>query len=348
MTRPFHRLTIIGLGLIGSSVARAAHANGLASVIVGVDANELALGYARQQGFIHESSTDAASAVVGSDVVVIATPTHMLEAITQAIAPNLSNGALVMDTGSVKQLPLALFEEYLPAHALLVPSHPIAGSEQSGVQAGREDLFEKKRVIITPASPLAAEHLKRVNDFWAALGARVEAMPAPLHDMIYGYVSHLPQLLAFAVAPLIQASEEELAADPLLRRFLRLSYSDHRLWDGIFALNHELLSQAVSRYRDVIAHIRRELCSAPQEAPSLSGDVARLSLFPRIVASCLITTVMEAEKQAGIGFVRFSGSGFADFTAPATTDPQQDMEHISTHYQQLADLLSALEARLVL
>jgi len=201
-------------------------------------------------------------------------------------------------------------------------------------------------VIITPAAPLTHEKLKEVNEFWQALGARVEAMPAELHDTLYGYVSHLPQLLAFAMRPVIKATEHEIAANGTLKRFMRLTSSDKQLWCGIFLLNREIMVQAANRYLDVIHHIRKELASAPEGTPSEDSDAARLSLLPRLISSCLITTVMEAEKKTSLVFVRFAGTGFADMTAPATTEPEEDLEHISNHYAQLTTLLAQLEERL--
>ncbi len=347
MTTPLNKITIIGLGLIGSSIARGAHKHGLARIICGVDSNTLSLEYARSHGFIHEASSDAAAGVKDADIVIIATPTHLLADICAAIAPHISAGTLVMDTGSVKQLPLAMLTEALPAHALVVPAHPIAGSEQSGVSAGRDDLLEKKRIIITPSAPLQPEEFTRVSSFWQALGGKVEAMPADMHDMIYGYVSHLPQLLSFASAPLVAASEKECGASEICARFLRISSSDKGLWQSIFLLNREVLLGAIDRYLDVIIHIRKELASAPAETPSENSDAARLVLFPRIIASCLVTTVMEAEKKAGVPFVRFAGTGFADFTAPATTDPEGDLEHISSHYAALIPMLASYEKALM-
>ncbi|MDX2073417.1 MAG: prephenate dehydrogenase/arogenate dehydrogenase family protein [Alphaproteobacteria bacterium] len=346
MNSLFKKITIIGLGLIGSSIARAVREGQLASVIVGVDSNETALVYAQKHGFVDQTSRDATHLIAGSDVVIIATPTPLLVDICRRIAPHLSPGTLVMDTGSVKAAPLAVMTGQLPSHALIVPAHPIAGSEQSGVTAGRADLLLKKRVIITPEVPLTHEQLTLVNRFWEALGARVEAMPAAMHDTIYGYVSHLPQLLAFAAAPVVAADEGELSGNESLTRFLRIANSSHDLWDDIFSLNRDVLLAAIDRYLDVVTHIRKELSSAPADTESAISSSARISFFPRIVSACLITTVMEAEKNAGVPFVRFSGSGFADFTAPATTDPEGELEHISSHYAQIGELLDAFITRL--
>ncbi len=346
MNAPFGKITIIGMGLIGSSIARAVRKHGLASSITAVDSNELSLVYARKYGFADQTSLDAAHVVAGSNVVIIATPTHLLADICTAIAPHLAPQTLVMDTGSVKQLPLAVMTKQLPPNVLVVPAHPIAGSEQSGVAAGHEDLFEKRRVIITPEAPLSHGQLQQVNQFWQSLGARVEAMPAALHDTIYGYVSHLPQLLVFAAAPLVAASVPETASDAMLARFLRLAASDKVLWSGILLLNREVMLAAVNRYLDVIAHIRRELETAPPDAKTDISDRARLRLLPRLVASCLVSTVMEAEKNAGVGFVRFAGNGFVDVTSPVTSDPEKDLEDISNHHEALVDLLAKFELRL--
>jgi len=346
MSAPYKKLTVIGLGLIGSSIARAARKANIAQAIAGVDSNELSLGYAQKHGFIDSATTDAAGAVQGSDVIIIATPTHLLADICASIAPHVQAGALVMDTGSVKQIPLAVMSEFLPEHALVVPAHPIAGSEHSGVAAGRDDLLEKKRVIITPDAPLSHEQLHKVAEFWQALGAHVEAMPAALHDTVYGYISHLPQLLAFAAAPLVAASENELESNALLSRFLRISASDRALWSSIFLLNREVMLVALNRYLDVVMYIRKELSSPPGDVVAKDSDAARLVLFPRVVSSCLITTAMEAEKKSGLGFVRFAGTGFADFTSPATTDPEGDMEDISSHYAQMVALLDGFIQRL--
>ena len=338
MTKP--RITIIGLGLIGSSIARAAHSRNIAKHIIGVDSNEVTLGYARKNGFVSDTSTDAAAAVKDADIVIIATPTPLLAGICKEIASVLKSGALVMDTGSVKQLPLAVMGEFLPAHALIVPAHPIAGSEQSGIAAGHEDLLEKKRIIITPDAPLSTAALQQVNSFWQSLGARVEAMPAALHDTIYGYVSHLPQLLAYGAAEVVDASGA-------LSRFLRIAASDRTLWRDIFLLNAEVITAALDRYLDALSHIHRELKSAPHDAEIKETNADTNMLFARIAASCLVTTVMEAEKKAGVPFARFAGTGFADFTSPATSEPEGDLEHISNHYAALIPMLAAYEVELL-
>ena len=347
-TSIFDRITIIGLGLIGSSIARAAYANKTARTIVACDVNEVSLAYAHKHEFIHHSTTDLKESVKDSQLVIIATPPSTLEMIAKTIAPALTENCIVMDVASVKQAAIDDIAPHMPKTVRYIPAHPIAGSEHTGVSAGRADLFEKKRVIVTPDDP--NENLAMVNvvSFWKALGARVEAMPANVHDLIYAYVSHLPQLLAFAAAEPLEPYALQRETDPLLQKFLRLSHSSADLWIGIFILNKGNLLQALDRYLDVVAHVINEFAQAPDDAPVSKSDevLARTALFPRIAASCLVTTVMEVEKKAGFPFARYAGTGFADFTYPASKPPEGDMESISSQYQEVSAILSAYMERL--
>jgi len=365
----FKRITIIGLGLIGSSIAQRAHAQKLAPTIVGCDRNEVSLAYATKHGFVDEVTTDPLASVKNSDLVILAAPPAAMEDIAAAIAPNLRLGTIVMDVCSVKQPAIAAIAPHIPTGVFFIPAHPIAGSEQAGVAAGRADLFEHKRIIITPDEPLQDPLKQIVIDFWESMGARVEGMPAHLHDMIYAYVSHLPQLLAFAANAAISSpsptgggrgggimygdvsNNAPLPTSPLrvegFNRFIRLAGSSPELWTEIFALNSANLLKALDRYLDVIAHIRRELKQAPEGTPTEYDETqAHTALFPRIASSCLITTVMEAEKQAGFSFKRYAGTGFADFTYVATQPPDEDLERISAQYPLVGAILGEYAARL--
>ncbi len=347
--RLFERITVIGLGLIGSSIARAIHERGLATTIVAYDRNEVSLAYGRKHGFVDIAELKLKDAVANSDVIIIATPPNTLEDIAKKIASALKPGAIVMDVCSVKQPAVESIEPHLPKNVYFLPAHPIAGSEHSGVAAGRADLFEHKRVIITPSDPSVIEPIfQQVDTFWKSMGAKVEAMPAHLHDLVYAYVSHLPQLLAFAAGSVLDIPPETESADDLLRIFLRLSHSNTDMWTEIFLLNKDNIVTALNRYLDAIDHIKTELCEAPDDAPIPESDtvLARTALFPRVVASCLITTVMEAEKKAGFSFARYAGPGFADFTYPASQSPEGDIESIANQYVAVVEVLEEFTARL--
>lgn len=337
--RLFERITIIGLGLIGSSIARAVRANGLAAHITGYDHNEVTLAYARKGGFIDTATSSLKTSVKDSDLVILATPPSTLEEIARVVAPQLKPGSIVMDVCSVKQAAIAAIAPHIPEHAHFMPAHPIAGSEQSGVSAGRAELFSRKRIVVTPSDPkFQAGVLQQVTSFWKGMGARVEAMPPHLHDMLYAYVSHLPQLLAFAASVILGKYTE--TQDKVLAKFLRLGGSNPDMWIDIFLLNSGNLLKALDRYLDAVAHILEEFSKAPDDTASPADEaLAYTVLFPRIAASCLVTTVMEAEKKAGFPFARYAGTGFADFTAPVSQPPDQDIENISGQYKVVEGIL---------
>jgi prephenate dehydrogenase len=336
----FERMTVIGLGLIGSSIARAAHERGIAETIVGCDQNEVTLAFGRKQGFINVAAYNPAIAVSGSQLVVIATPPSTLESVAQQIAGHLAQGALVIDTCSVKRIAVEAIEPLLPQYVEFVPTHPIAGSEQTGVSAGRADLFEGKRIIVTPHEPLQEYSLQRINNLWAKMGAKVEGMPPHIHDMVYGYVSHLPQLLAFAYGAPLGHPSMALKEGSTLARFLRLGGSSPVLWSDIFHFNKDNILNGLDEYLNVISHVYNELGNAPEGEGKAENDIlVRTVLFPRIAASCLVTTVMNAERKAGFPFARYAGTGFADFTCPALSEPDESIEKISEHSHALRPIL---------
>lgn len=341
------RISVIGLGLMGGSLARAIHDRGLCRHISASDTNEVSLAYAMKHGFVHSTSVDPSAAAMGSDIVLLAAPIAALSDIMSAIAPVLKADALIMDVGSVKLAAIEAIVPLLPAHAHYIPAHPIAGSEQSGVGASRAGMFERKRVVLCPEVPEITPELELATRFWHMLGAQVEPMPAHLHDQIYAYVSHLPQLLAFAAAQPLEEYSQQEQSDDTLKSFLRLSHSSTELWIDIFLQNRENILKGLDRYVDALSHIIRELESAPaEEQHEATPQQVYTRLFPRIAASCLITTVMEAERKAGFSFARYAGTGFADFTCPATREPDEEIEMISRQHALIREVLQKFMRRL--
>jgi len=335
----FAQITIIGLGLIGSSIARAVREYELAEFIVGCDSNDTTLTYARSHNYIDTAVRDPAMAVGNSELVILATPPSTLGAIAKKIGPKLQPQTILMDTASVKQAVIEAVASYLPLDVDFVPAHPVAGSEQSGGSAGNADLFKRRRIIITPGEPLTPEVMQAITKFWVGMGARVEGMPAPLHDKVYAYISHLPHLLAFAARSVITVPHTTLHNEGL-QRFLRLSGSRVALWNEIFFYNRDNLVAALDHYLASLHHIEQELSTAPSDQGSTFNDAqARTELFPRIAASCLIAAVIEAEREAKISFARYAGRGFADFTASAGVPPEPHLENISHQNQVVASVL---------
>lgn len=335
----FSQITIIGLGLIGSSVARAAREFKLAEFIVGNDSSDTALTYARSHGYIDTAVRDPALAVAGSEMVIIAAPPAAIGGIAKKISPKLRPRTIVMDTASVKQYVIDAVAPYLPLDVDFVPAHPVAGSEQSGGSAGRADLFQRRRVLITPGEPLDSSVMQTITQFWVGMGARVEGMPAPLHDQIYAYISHLPHLLAFAARNIINVPHTA-TEDPMLQKFLRLSGSRASLWSEIFFYNRNNIINALDHYLAALHQIEQELSGAPHKDEATYNDsLARTVLFPHIAAACLVASVMAAEKEAGLSFARYAGRGFADFTTPATSSPEKYLEDISHQHGVVASVL---------
>jgi cyclohexadieny/prephenate dehydrogenase len=342
----FDQITIIGLGLIGSSIARAARKHDLAEFIVGCDSNDTALTYARSHGYIDTAVRDPAMAVGGSQIVILATPPSTLGAIGKKIAPKLQPHTIIMDTASIKQAAIDALAPVLPLEVDYVPAHPVAGSERSGGSAGTDDLFQRRRIIVTPAEPLSPQVMQAITTFWVTMGARVEGMPAPLHDLIYAYISHLPHLLAFAARTVVTPVHSD-SGNVALQKFLRLSSSRTQLWGEIFYYNRENIKAALKSYLAAVRHIHEELSTnQPPQETTFDDTLARTVLFPRIAAACLITAVIEAEKEAGISFARFAGRGFADFTYAANTPPDHDIENISQKNMIVAGVLKEYIERL--
>ena len=222
------RIAILGLGLIGSSLARALAGKNPDVHIAAFDLSYDALAYATAEGFIHSHHAHAKQAAHEADIIILATPPASFATLATDIALFLKKGAIVTDTGSVKRKAIADITARIPLHASYVPGHPIAGSEHTGVKAGRADLFTGKRVILTPEeSDLLSEPVAQIRSLWKMAGARVEFMPADLHDRIYAYVSHLPQLVAFAIRE--PMNDLNTSSNETLKHFMRLTHSDPKL-----------------------------------------------------------------------------------------------------------------------
>jgi cyclohexadieny/prephenate dehydrogenase len=335
----FAQITIIGLGLIGSSIARAVREYQLAEFIVGCDTSDTALTYARSHNYIDTAVRDPALAISGSEIVILASPPSTLPVIAKKIGVKLQPHTIVMDTASVKQYAIEALAPYLPLDVDFVPAHPVAGSEQSGGSAGRADMFQRRRIIITPGEPLSHPVMQAITGFWVGMGARVEGMPAPMHDKIYAYISHLPHLLAFAARNVI-AVPHTATEDETLKQFLRLSGSRTTLWSEIFFYNRTYLLTALDQYLAALHHIEQELSSNPSADDATFNDtLARTVLFPRIAAASLIASVIEAEKEANLSFARYAGRGFSDFTAPAGTPPEKHTQELSHQSAVVASVL---------
>ncbi|WP_334177173.1 prephenate dehydrogenase/arogenate dehydrogenase family protein, partial [Pseudoxanthobacter sp.] len=195
----FRRIAIVGIGLIGSSLARAALARGLAAEVALADSDPAVVARAEDLGIGTEFHLDAAAAARGADLVVSCVPVGACGSIAAAIAPVLRPGAIVSDVGSVKGAVIERMGPHLPPGVHFVPAHPVAGTEFSGPDAGFAELFEGRWSILTPPAGSDPQAVAQVQAFWEAMGANVEVMTAEHHDLVLAITSHLPHLIAYNI-----------------------------------------------------------------------------------------------------------------------------------------------------
>jgi prephenate dehydrogenase len=249
------RLCIIGVGLIGGSLARALKSAGTVGEIVGCGRNEDNLYRAVELDVIDRYELDPARAVQGADMVVLAVPVGAVESTVAAIGPHLEPDAVLTDVGSTKRSVVDAVERALgemPAN--FVPGHPIAGTEKSGVEASFPELFRDRRVILTPVSKTREEATGRVRAMWEAAGAEVVEMEVFHHDEVLAATSHLPHVLAFTLVDTLSRMEEhpeifDFAAGGF-RDFTRIASSDPTMWRDICLSNSEAILAVLDRYTD--------------------------------------------------------------------------------------------------
>lgn len=264
----FKRITILGPGLLGGSVGLAARRSGFEAVLWG--RKEERVEAARELGL--EGTTDLAAAVGGADLVILAVPVGAMDALAGLVKENLKEGALVTDVGSVKGLP----HEVAKAHGLpFIGSHPMAGSEQTGIEAARGDLFEGAACALTNNEGRSEEELKSLVEFWECLGCRVRVMKAADHDRAVARISHLPHAMAVATAAagLRFEGDESLAAGGF-RDTTRVASGDPAMWAEIMMENREALGDALKDAQNEIREMLAQL--AESDKKGLEDYLARV------------------------------------------------------------------------
>lgn len=245
-------LCVIGLGLIGGSVARAARASGLYQRILGVDADAEQIQTGIRLGVIDAGGTEPAAQLAEADLVLLAVPVAATGEALQAIAPHLRPLAVITDVGSTKQSVVVAAQVLGAAISRFVPGHPIAGTERSGVAAGSADLFRGRRVILTPLPETEAAALASVQALWAACGAAVCEMSPQHHDEVLAATSHLPHLLAYALVDCLATMEarREIFAYAAggFRDFTRIASSSPRMWHDIVRANRPAVLDMLDQF----------------------------------------------------------------------------------------------------
>ena len=254
------RLCIVGTGLIGGSLARDLRRLGEVGEVVGSSRHVANLERAVDLGVIDRFDLDVARAVAGADMVVVAVPLGAMPAVFERICDAIDDDTVITDVGSAKGSVVAAARAGLgPRLSRFVPAHPIAGTEHSGVEASVEHLFERRRVIVTPAAETDAIALGRVSEMWETVGAEVIEMDATHHDEILAATSHLPHLLAYTLVDMLGCMKERAEIFHFtaggLRDFARIASSDPQMWHDICFANRDALVEALERFSSVLGRL---------------------------------------------------------------------------------------------
>jgi cyclohexadieny/prephenate dehydrogenase len=261
---PFARVSIIGLGLIGSSIARAVRQHMPTVRLTGHDVDAGVREIAERLGFLDDVTDTAGAAVTDADLVILCVPVGAIGAVAEAIAPDLPADAIVSDVGSSKAGVAAALAAALP-NAAIVPAHPVAGTENSGPDAGFATLFHHRWCILTPSDRTPEAAVERVRAFWEALGANVELMDAKHHDLVLAVTSHLPHLIAYTIVGTASDLEEVTRSEVIkysaggFRDFTRIAASDPTMWRDVFLANKEAVLEMLQRFSEDLTALQRAI-----------------------------------------------------------------------------------------
>jgi prephenate dehydrogenase len=270
---PVRRLIVIGLGLIGGSVALAAKKRGLVGEVFALNRSADSLQFAKDAGIIDQgfqSIEELLSGTKENDLILLGVPVLAMGPILKQVQQYLETDATITDVGSTKSNIVELARDAwsgLPSN--FVPGHPIAGSENFGVQAARADLFEQHRVILTPTGHESHRHLQRVRDLWTDLGAEVDEMSPEHHDKILAATSHLPHILAFTLVDQLASMEEQTEvlryAAGGFRDFSRIAGSDPVMWRDILIANRESITARIEEFESHLENLKSALKNSSPE-----------------------------------------------------------------------------------
>lgn len=259
----FRRVALIGVGLIGSSIARAGRANGAFGEIIACARSEPTLAKVRELGIADRTERDPGRAVAGADLVILCTPVGALAEVAAQIAPHLAEGTILSDVGSTKQSVIRDVGPVVPRGVHFVPAHPIAGTEHSGPEAGFAELFRGRWAIITPLPGTDERAVGRIDALWQRLGAMTVRMEPGHHDRVLAIVSHLPHLIAFTICNTADHLEQQAKEQVLdyaasgFRDFTRIAASDPTMWRDVFLNNREALLEMLARFTEDVQAMAR-------------------------------------------------------------------------------------------
>jgi cyclohexadieny/prephenate dehydrogenase len=261
----FTKVALLGVGLIGSSMAHAMRRGSLAATIAGYANTEATRKRANELGFCNTIHDDPKDAVRDADLVVFCTPVGAFGELAAAIAPALKPGAIVSDVGSVKMAAIRDIGPHVPAGVHFIPGHPIAGTEHSGPDAGFAELFDGRWCILTPPAGTDETAIQTLTAFWRGLGSRVEVMDAKHHDIVLAITSHVPHLIAYNIVGTASDLEQVTQGEVIkfsaggFRDFTRIAASDPTMWRDVFLNNREAVLEVLGRFSEDLSRLQRAI-----------------------------------------------------------------------------------------
>ena len=261
----FKKLTLIGIGLIGSSIAHASRRGNLVDEIVITTRSEETLKEAKSLNLGDHYTRDMKEAVTDADLVIVAVPVGACETIAKEIGPHLKEGAILTDVGSVKRSVINQMEPHLPDHVHFIPGHPIAGTEYSGPASGFASLFDERWCILTPLEDSEKQALDKLIAFWKGLGSNVDIMDPDNHDLVLATTSHLPHLIAYNIVGTAADLEDVTQSEVIkysasgFRDFTRIASSDPVMWRDVFLHNKEAVLEMLSRFSEDLSSLQRAI-----------------------------------------------------------------------------------------
>jgi cyclohexadieny/prephenate dehydrogenase len=269
----FNRLALIGVGLIGSSIARAARAQGAVREIVATARTAATRQRVAELGLADQVVESNGAAVMGADLIIVCAPVGVCGEIAKEIAPQLKRGAIVSDVGSVKTAIVRDMGPHLPSGVHFVPAHPVAGTEHSGPDAGFAELFVGRWCILTPPEGTDAGAVDKLAAFWRMLGANVETMASPEHhDLVLAITSHLPHLIAYTIVGTADELAEVTRSEVLkfsaggFRDFTRIAASDPTMWRDVFLANKDAVLEMLGTFNEDLSQLTRAIRRGDGEA----------------------------------------------------------------------------------
>lgn len=266
MSEPlFEKVALVGIGLIGSSIARAVRRNGSAGSIAIATRSTDTLARARELELGDSYHEDAALAVADADLVIVSVPVGASGEVARAIKGSLKPGAIVTDVGSTKASVIAQMAPQLPGHVHFIPGHPIAGTERSGPDAGFAELFDGRWCILTPPDDTDPQALERLSAFWRACGSMVDVMDPQHHDMVLAIVSHVPHIIAYNIVGTADDLETVTKSEVIkysasgFRDFTRLAASDPTMWRDVCLHNKDAILEMLARFSEDLSALQRAI-----------------------------------------------------------------------------------------